>query len=319
LTGYEWPKYNYATCPECFTLNKASYVTPITECRQCEKPLNGRTRQYIIPKFGFLLDIEGPKSVGNNKPERTYKGSISYIGNEQKIEFNEYTICSHGVLLGNSKMDSLAVLNESSFFVCELCGYGHIDDKTSDYVISLPNHKNPNGYKCGNERLKKYSLGHEFQTDVVFIKFTDIDISRADEAWTILYSMLEGLSRVMNVERNELSGCLQWYKNIEQGKGNYGLVLFDNTPGGAGYVRRLTNPQILESMLREGYRVVSNCDCGGELGDTACYSCLCNYYNQRQHDLLKRQYAIAFYQHFSLEYDNEWDCYRNDENNTVIV
>ncbi len=314
LSGYEWPKYNYVICPECYTMSKTSYVSVIKECKQCGKQLVDKMHQYIIPKFGFLLDIDKKeRPVGLNKPERTYKGSISYIGDENKIEFHEYQICGHQILLGNSRMDSLAVLNESPFFICENCGYGHIDNKTSGEFISFPNHKNPNGYTCGNERLKRYALGHELQTDVALIKFLDFDISKIEEAWTILYSMLEGLSRNMNIDRNELSGCLQWYKDIGHDMGNFSFVLFDNTPGGAGYVRQLVKPQVLANMLREGFRVVSNCDCGGEQADTACYSCLCNYYNQRQHDILKRRYAIDFYQQFSASYKNEWEYYRNEE------
>lgn len=314
LSGYEWPKYNYVICPECYTMSKTSYVSVIKECKQCGKQLVDKMHQYIIPKFGFLLDIDKKeRPVGLNKPERTYKGSISYIGDENKIEFHEYQICGHQILLGNSRMDSLAVLNESPFFICENCGYGHIDNKTSGEFISFPNHKNPNGYKCGNERLKRYALGHELQTDVALIKFLDFDINKIEEAWTILYSMLEGLSRNMNIDRNELSGCLQWYKDIGHDMGNFSFVLFDNTPGGAGYVRQLVKPQVLANMLREGFRVVSNCDCGGEQADTACYSCLCNYYNQRQHDILKRRYAIDFYQQFSASYKNEWEYYRNEE------
>ena len=46
----------------------------------------------------------------------------------------------------------------------------------------------------------------------------------------ILYSMLEGLSRTMNIDRNELSGCLQWYRENDNTPGNFGFVLFDNTP-----------------------------------------------------------------------------------------
>ncbi len=313
LSGYEWPKYNYVICPECYTMSKTSYVSVIKECKQCGKQLVDKVHQYIIPKFGFLLDIDKKeRPVGLNKPERTYKGSISYIGDENKIEFHEYQICGRQILLGNSRMDSLAVLNESPFFICETCGYGHLDNKTSDMVISS-NHKNSNGYKCSNEHLKRYSLGHELQTDVALIKFLDFDINKVEEAWTILYSMLEGLSRNMNIDRNELSGCLQWYRDAGHDMGNFGFVLFDNTPGGAGYVRQLVEPQILANMLREGFRVVSNCDCGGEVADTACYSCLCNYYNQRQHDILKRRYAIDFYQQFSASYKNEWEYYRNEE------
>ena len=312
LSGYEWPKYNYAVCPECYTLNRLGFVHSIKTCRQCGERLHGRGRQYIIPKFGFLLDNEGPKPVGLNKPERTYKGSISYIGDENQVEFHEYYVCGNRIILGNSKMDSLAVLNESSFFICENCGFGKIDEKTTDRVIEY-NHNNSNGYKCINNRLIKYALGHEFQTDVAHIKFVDFEIMKPDVAWTILYSMLEGLSRYMCIDRNELSGCLQWYRDSATATGNFGFVLFDNTPGGAGYVRQLKDPVVLANMLQEGFRVVSNCSCGAGVADTACYSCLCNYYNQKQHDILKRKYAIDFYLHFALEPDGEWETTRNEE------
>ena len=311
LPGYEWPKYNYAECPECLTLNRTLSIHRIKKCR-CGKELNGRGHQYIIPKFGFQMDTEGMKPVGLNKPERTYKGSVSYIGDENKIEFHEYNICGHQVLLGNSKMDLLAVLNKSSFYICEVCGYGIVNEKATDRIVKY-NHKNPNGYKCASDKLVSYALGHELQTDVVLLKFLDCEVYKQDEAWTILYSMLEGLSRTMNIDRNELSGCLQWYRENDNTPGNFGFVLFDNTPGGAGYVRKLIEPTIFANMLREAFYIVSNCECGGEAADTACYSCLCNYYNQKQHDILKRKYAIEFFQQFSLSYNDEWPATRNEE------
>ncbi len=314
LSGYEWPHYNYVKCPECLALNRTMAVNAVKECRQCGNVLNGRGHQYIIPKFGFQMDIEGAKAVGINKPERTYKGSVSYIGDENKIEFHEYKVCGNRILLGNSKMDQLAVLNESPFYICEVCGYGKLDEKSADKVNVIEiNHKNSNGYTCSSNRLVSYALGHELQTDVVLIKFIDSRILKKDEAWTILYSMLEGLCRNLNIERNELSGCLQWYKENENSVGNFGFVLFDNTPGGAGYVRQLINPEILANMLKEGYWVVNNCDCGGEAADTACYSCLCNYYNQKQHDVLKRKYAIDFYQQFSNSTTDNWPASKNNE------
>ncbi len=311
LPGYEWPKYNYAECPECLTLNRTLSICSIKKCR-CGKELNGKGHQYIIPKFGFQMDTEGMKPVGLNKPERTYKGSVSYIGDENKIEFHEYNICGHQILFGNSKMDLLAVLNKSSFYICEICGYGIIDEKGTDKIIEYK-HNNPNGYKCGSDKLVSYALGHELQTDVVLLKFLDCEIYKPEEAWTILYSMLEGLSRTMNIDRNELSGCLQWYHENDNVLGNFGFVLFDNTPGGAGYVRKLIEPTVFVNMLKEAFYIVSNCECGGEEADTACYSCLCNYYNQKQHDILKRKYAIEFFQQFSLSYKDEWPATRNEE------
>lgn len=301
LGGYEWPKYNYKICSKCLTLTRKLDVNRIDECRQCGNSFTGRNSRYLIPKFGFMTDTDGPKPVGLNKPERTFKGSISYIGDDQGILFQEYSICGQRIQIGTSKMDSLAVLNESSFFVCDTCGYSRIDEKTTDSTI-VQKHKKPDGYTCSCDRLTKFSLGHELQTDVVLLRFADFTLQNADESWTILYSLLEGLSRRMGIDRNELAGCLQWYRDAEH-TGSFGFVLFDNTPGGAGYVRQLSEPSVLVEMLQEAYRVVTSCDCGGDAADTACYSCLCNYYNQKQHDILKRIYAIEFFRQFSSSPD----------------
>ena len=316
LSGYEWPKYNYCKCDNCQNLNRESYVEKIDKCKQCGQPIVRRSRQYIIPKFGFLLDNEGEKPVGTNKPERTYRGSIFYIGDENQIEFHEYKVENHSIILGNSKMDQLAVLNESNFYICETCGYGQIFNKSVERRIEKPHHK-PDGYKCSSEYLNLYSLGHEFTTDVAMIRFNDIDVSNVDVAWTILYSLLEGLSRSMSIDRNELSGCLSWYRDINHPNGNFAFVLFDNTPGGAGYVRQLENHEVLSEMLRTGFNVVLNCNCGGNEADTACYSCLCNYYNQRQHDILKRRYAIEFYRQISPNTEKSWQSSR--DSNVYIV
>ena len=196
-------------------------------------------------------------------------------------------------------MDSLAVLNKANFFICNSCGYGMISD---DFGKKLDNvkHKNSNGYPC-NEPLYRSSLGHEFQTDVIFLKFRDFDMKNTDKAWSVLYSLLEGLSKALNIDRKELAGCIQWYRDKSTPEGNFGCILFDNTPGGAGYVRKLQNKDVFIRMLTYGKNIVENCNCGGEAKDTACYSCLCNYYNQRQHDKLKRKYAIDFYNELSKD------------------
>jgi hypothetical protein len=309
LSEYEWPKYNFIECENCHTLNRSLWTETPDTCKQCSEPLPiEKYRQYVVPKFGFIMDNEEPKPVGTDKPERTYKGAISYIGNDSDITFNEYSVCNKTVQVGTSKMDELCVINNSDFYICPTCGYGKIYDtigmkKQEEILI----HKKPDGYLCSNDKLKSYALGHDFQTDVCLIRFTDEDISDTSQAWTILYSLLEGLSKYLNIDRTELSGCLHWYRNSNFGKGNYSFVLFDNTPGGAGYVRQLQSTKCFVGMLETANYIVSSCTCGGEAKDTACYGCLCNYYNQKQHDILKRYYAINFFESMKNGEMN-WQC-----------
>ena len=306
LKGYAWPEYNYSICDHCKTMTRVLFTEDLPHnCPQCGHELPRRKHSYIIPKFGFLMDAKGVKDVGTAKPERTYKGAISYIGDGKQIESHNFSICGNKVVVGTSKMDQLAVLNSSDFYICKECGYGEIFENSVDYCRER-DHKKADGYPCSCKTLYPYALGHEFQTDVVLLKFVSENITDINAAWTILYSLLEGLSKCLSIDRNELSGCLHWFRNEEVGGlGNYGFVLFDNTPGGAGYVRQLRNITTFIGMLNEGRRVVTECTCGGEAADTACYSCLCNYYNQKQHDILKRKYAIDFYQSIKGTYD-QW-------------
>lgn len=309
LSEYEWPKYNFVECENCHTLNRSLWTEYPDICRQCSEPLlTDKYRQYIVPKFGFIMDNEEPKPVNTDKPERTYKGAISYIGNDNDITFHDYIICDKTVQVGTSKMDELCVINNSDFYICPSCGYGRIIEtngikKNEEICI----HKKPDGYPCKNDKLISYALGHDFQTDVCLIRFVDENISNIEQAWTILYSLLEGLSKYLNIERTELSGCLHWYKNNNFNRGNYSFVLFDNTPGGAGYVRQLQNSKCFIGMLNKADYVVNSCSYGGEAKDTACYGCLCNYYNQKQHDILKRYYAIDFFESMRNG-KNQWDC-----------
>ncbi|MBS3975832.1 MAG: DUF1998 domain-containing protein [Syntrophomonadaceae bacterium] len=72
------------------------------------------------------------------------------------------------------------------------------------------------------------------------------------------------------------------------------IVLFDDVPGGAGHVRRITNPSTLIAVLWAALRRMETCQCGGSEGNTSCYECLRNYRNQFCHKELKRGPAIEF-------------------------
>ncbi len=310
LIGYEWPRYNYIICPECGTLNRTLWTDEnINECKQCKSQLPQNIKSnYIIPKFGFITETAEPKSVTVEKPEKTYRGEILYIGNSNKEPKKKlFQINNDLIEVSSNKMDELAVINRSNFFVCERCGYTKIDNESGyKNFIEVKHTPSYDKDKICNNKLSRHDLGHEFQTDVVLLKILTREISNKDVAWSVLYSLLEGLSKYLPVARTELSGCLYWYQDIQFSKaGSYQFVLFDNTPGGAGYVRQLIKPEKLKGMLQKGYNVVKHCTCGGDEGNTACYGCLCNFYNQKQHDILQRKYAIDFYENMGI--NNEFE------------
>ena len=155
-------------------------------------------------------------------------------------------------------------------------------------------HKRSSGYRCANRSLKRFSLAYRFQTDILVLRFMEPEIYDGDVALSVLYGILEGVSKALSIDRDDISGCLKWFCNPESKAPNYSIVLYDKTPGGAGHVRRISDKSTLTAVLKETYEIMNSCTCGGKEMDTSCYSCLRNYYNQKHHDRLQRGYVIRF-------------------------
>lgn len=293
-----WKQYDYIICEKCNTLNISPKViedehSELQSCRQCKNNFNvAKRKTFLVPEFGFEADnkIEKPGLI---KPERTYRNEIAYVGYKNVIDFNKYEIQDATVELGISSADEMAILNESNFFVCETCGYTDLDDKVYTNT-KIQKHKYSSGYDCKNDRLRKYSIGYRFETDVLQLRFLNPDLQEWDVAYSVLHGILKGICSYLNIEEDDISGCLRYFFNDATYRGNYSLIFYDKTPGGAGHVRRVINENVIECVLRETLKIMQQCDCGGEDGDTSCYSCLRNYYNQKYHDRLKRFYVVDF-------------------------
>jgi ATP-dependent helicase YprA (DUF1998 family) len=185
----------------------------------------------------------------------------------------------------------MAVINSAKgkgFKVCFQCGYSTINDKITNVERV---HKTPLGYKCRSTLYGPYSLGHEFETDILRISFQGYSDSRNGFWISLLYALLEGASQSLEIERQDLDGCLYpTYGN----KSMPSIILFDDVPGGAGHVRRLANQDGWLNVLNATLERMVQCECGGDVGNASCYGCLRNYRNQFCHDILNRGMVIRF-------------------------
>jgi superfamily II DNA or RNA helicase len=292
-----WKMFDYVECENCKTLNIAPYVDADncklpSMCRQCGQEFPSSTcATFLIPEFGFEADGGKISKPGLRRPIRTYHTDTAYVGYRSDIHMNTFTIGNAQIELGFSQSDEMAVLNKSRFFVCESCGYTELDN--GHYMrTKRSKHKNSSGHPCGQNTLRHYSLGYKFETDVMLMRFLTPDLHNWETALAMLYGLLRGISHYLNIEANDIAGCLQYFFNTTSRRPNYSLVLFDKTPGGAGHVRRLNDVSILEGVLRKTLEMMETCN-GCEI-NASCYTCLRDYYNQKYHDILKRGNVIGF-------------------------
>ena len=142
-------------------------------------------------------------------------------------------------------------------------------------------------YICPCEDMDKIKIGHTFETDVARFTIPMLDGTEKDgyaKALSFMYAFLEGVSSALSIERNDIEGVLE----LNQDQQTFDVLLYDNVPGGAGHVKRLVDKPAIIRALKSALVKVSQ-ECCNE--NTSCYNCLRNYYNQMQHNKLKRIYA----------------------------
>ena len=297
VPGMSWKQYLYNSC-KCGTLNIEPYTGEDThermeQCRQCGEILDQRKSDvFLVPSFGFEADSKIVKP-GLKKPEKTYSGEISYVGYQNKIEPTRLNVNGAVVEIIYGHNDEMAVLNRAGFFVCSACGYTELDDAHFTKSKKLSHHR-PTGSRCSNDMLWKRAIGYRFETDVFQLRFINPEIMDMKQARSILYGVMRGICSRLNIEQDDISGCIQFFRNEDTGHANFGLIFYDRTPGGAGHVKRLIETSVLYGALTKTLELMKACNCGGASMDSSCYGCLRTYYNQKYHDQLKRSDVVNF-------------------------
>lgn len=300
-----WPAYIYYSCHTCGRIyppqgGMVDATIDIKEeskilCETCGEILTPRL--FIIPIFGFSTQMEyKPKPVGDSKPSTYYNTQtqfwgISGLSERQKAEAEDQIMRFDGrsVKLTYSPGGKLFALNQgrngSGLFVCPECGYSKSPSDVKKTNKHLTKFKKP----CSCNKLIHTSLGHVFSTDVLKISLPEHilemenqpNMHRKDKAYSILYAILEGASKALDISRDDINGCVI---------GNMELVLFDDTAGGSGYVKNIYHnfPKVLREARN---KVAGGCGCTPE---TSCYGCLRNYTNQSYHDRISRGFALEY-------------------------
>ncbi len=298
-------------CDNCQTWNY-SVTDPresdeLIKCVACHKPISkGKWDDAIEPRAGFIAENIA-EEVPMSRPDKIYHSQDSYIGNGKKIDEYMFSINDRNIILKSSENDSIMVTSHTRFYVCKTCGFtfgfhdiikdelGKKDKdainaikKRSPCIIVKRKHKNAHDHYCNNNCFYPFVLNHIYKTDVVLMDFQEYN-GKEETMWSVLYALLNAMSDVLGIDRNDIGGSLKATFDKDIGDIRYSLVLYDTVAGGAGHVRRLLNATVLSKVIQSAYNTMEFCMC-----DTSCYNCLRSYFNQRIHEKLDRHLAEEF-------------------------
>ena len=293
-------------CSECENTNYSKMPIGIDgiPCAICSRVLKNRDfYKSIEPRAGFIAE-EDIKEVPLSSQERKYKTEAIYIGDKEAYPISKYEYEFKNIKLEveSTANDSLVVKSTDFFYVCPKCGYSIASDEASklseyeDYRFGVTRiekntagHKNPFGKgKCANTTLIRYSLHHEFKTDVAKMSF-GCDTSNYPTMLSVMYALLNSFANELNIERRDIKACLTF--KITKGRMEHKIIIYDSVPGGAGHSRRLVTEDgdVLKAVIKRAKRLLDTCECS-----PSCYRCLRNYENQKIHEILDRENALNF-------------------------
>ncbi len=273
----EWERWHYCLKHQKF-IKKEKLEQNLSET--CCMEL--KNHKFIIPKFGFLTDLNKPKEP-KGRSVRVFTTRPYFIGLTGSCpdEIN------YGVIkVTKASPGQMVVLCEGrrgrGFYICCQCGAGFRERKSQ--------HETPYGEACSGT-LEQVSLGHEFVTDVLRIQFLldpPTNIDSVQFAYSLAYALVEGSADFLEVPSSDLNTTVAYSGDSALPQ----IILYDNVPGGAGLVARLEDKEILRACLKSAFnRVNGNCGCGE---NDSCYGCLRSYRNQFAHHYLKRGVVLYY-------------------------
>jgi len=274
----EWDRRGYARCAthSVFQQWKEGESSPAHMPCGCKLQVH----KYVIPQFGFVTNRDKPKEP-KARPPKVFSTRPYFVRSLMEAGRIELPAGSPIMSVTKASPGVMVVLCEgrrgAGFYLCGDCGAGFRTNQRRP-------HKTPQGRDCRGS-LDNVSLGHEFVTDVLKLKFQTAprgEVKTGSFALSLAYAIVEGAAEVLEVPSTDLSATV----THNSPTGVPLIVLYDNVPGGAGLVARLEREDVMHNCLQAACkRVEGGCGCAPS---TSCYGCLRHYRNQFAHPHLAR-------------------------------
>ena len=292
------PKY-MQTLYQCSnkTCGWISTEMPSSEfCPFCGSPLKDEVK--LLKPWGFAPLNHTSIPEAQAEVEFSYAEDPCYFAEPSHQDLQDIG-CSH--ITAARRPDKITIINKGvqgeGFNVCRICGAAEAIQPRFDTDKSKPlygvyrPYASPRVSPCNHSPEKVY-LGHTFATDMVVFEFAlgeSFINTESQNLWikkaavTLTEAFKLAASRVLDIEFTDLNAGYRIHRS--SGMVYVDIYLYDNLSSGAGYSAGLL--QVTDQLMECAEELLKDCTC-----DSACYSCLKHYWNQRNHVELNRQAAL---------------------------
>ncbi|MDG5800797.1 DEAD/DEAH box helicase [Marinilabiliaceae bacterium ANBcel2] len=205
---------------------------------------------------------------------------------------------------------------EVGFVVCKYCGkatekpitHKELDQRKKSYHFGYCRNKGIN-YRHDDdsamEVFREVYLYRSFKTEAIKILLPVQEFRLAERVAVFKSGLMLGLKSFYKGHPDHINIREYDEHNMESGKKEKFLVMYETIPGGTGYLSRLFNTDEFTRLLQEAYERILHCSCKDE-GRDGCYKCIYTYGNQYERQSLSRHEAELLFQEI-VEKSTEWN------------
>lgn len=283
-------------CDECETILMGSKAETAAACPNCEHSFEETHPKMHAMEFPDQFSI--PRgNITSDEEERIRRGYDINPYYEMTADARHYTFGSDNnttiTYEGNAK---IVVMNSGpknqsedssidGFALCTECNKWLLSDNavekhtTEDGKRACKNNATPEDILSD---VELYSDGNH-DTVTLTTPVTE-DVENVESFYrTLKEALYQGILVAFDLDAQELDSFL---KPAADGNGEYSIVFYETSEGGAGALHALVDEVRLKQVIHEAKDIIH-----GDSGtgcEKACYECLMTFYNQSEHALLNR-------------------------------
>jgi hypothetical protein len=145
-----------------------------------------------------------------------------------------------------------------------------------------------------NQLRRGISLMTESRNDVISLQLSEPFTGNEEVfATTLLNTLIQSICTVLNLDDDEIGGL---YQPITGKNGK--IIIYETSEGGTGTLSSIaSDSDLLRRISSKALYILHYDETGKDLHDAcdkSCYSCICTYYNQRDHKYFDRSAVKEF-------------------------
>lgn len=232
---------------------------------------------------------------------------IEYVKNVDIIELN--------LGLSSAVNANKVIINQHEdvphhgFVTCKQCGKSSSKFNQRDYKFHYGycKHKDREYTGVKDDVFEEVFLFREIKTEALKV-LLPVQEFESEATINMFKAGLElGLKKYYKGNPQHLSIINYSEYNAKNSRFDKYLVLYDNIPGGTGYLEKLFSPADFTTVISKAYEAIRDCSCKAK-GKDGCYRCIYTYSNQFIQDELSRAKAEILFKKI-VDKSDAWETY----------